>query len=408
MRFPVRTDFDLLRRRLRERYPFFELYVVFVAMLVLIPHQQIYRNFHYIFLLVPFLLALDRDALRGLAASWVLRWATVFTMLLTASLIWHPPQEPGELARDVRYAVICLSFGVLTAWLFARDPRSDDRFAFWFGLLLAAVAAVSLWTFYSTHPIMTRFAAGLWSNPNTAAVTFGLGAVAIATAPASMVIRSPRAWGNLVIATILMAAIFLTGSRAALLAVAVSLFVSVVLVRAWHLVAAAMLAGSAMAVVGYQFYLRDPGLFLLSRSGGASRLELWSYYWHLAAREPFTGHGIDNEFAFSYRLSDGTVLDSPHNMLLSAFLYGGLFAATAYVALIAAMLLAGARSAWRIGNPMPLAVTLYVLVQGVFESLLPIHNSDWQWIYFWIPIGIVAAAEIRSAGSPERAAVGLD
>ena len=48
----------------------------------------------------------------------------------------------------------------------------------------------------------------------------------------------------------------------------------------------------------------------------------------------------------------------------------------------------------------PLAMAVYVAVHGQFETIY-VTEPGWQWLYLWLPAGLIAGAEI--AGRPVKA-----
>jgi O-antigen ligase len=121
----------------------------------------------------------------------------------------------------------------------------------------------------------------------------------------------------------------------------------------------------------------------------------------LAEQRLFTGYGIGNEFAYRYEPID---VASPHDMLLNVLFCGGLPAAMCFAALMLCLIIVGIRIFRRAKQSMPLALSLYMIVVGLFESMLPIAQADWRWLYFWLPVGVVAGADLRFCKGAERRA----
>jgi hypothetical protein len=73
------------------------------------------------------------------------------------------------------------------------------------------------------------------------------------------------------------------------------------------------------------------------------------------------------------------------------------------------MFAAAARAAWRAhrqkGDLGLLAMLIFVGLAGTVEFALLIDDADWQWLLFWLPIGLIAGAEVRQrAATSSRAA----
>jgi O-antigen ligase len=386
---------------LRERYPFLACYSILIALIVVVPQPAVSRNFYYVFLLAPFALSLNCDDFRRLSRSWVLWAAIIYVVTLLVSYFLNIPREPAQFIGIIRHLSLGLAFAAITAWIFSRNSRHLETFIHGLAWILPVFAMYSLWSFYSTHPLSERFVAGHWSNPNTSGTIFGLAAVLIIGALPLARTNLPRLVMLLTALLIALGGVVLAGTRSAFLAFAASVLICFFLLRSWKsflwvLVPLVLIVVSAI--------LFDPTDLVLkvTRTGDGGRSEIWAHYFHLAGTRWWAGHGIQNEFQYGYQIQ-GVILDSPHNMAIEALLYGGVLAAVAYVALVASMLFAGYVYLQRTRIMAPLAISLYVTIHGLFESILPISSADWRWIYFWMPIGIVAAAEAiltKTSGPP--------
>jgi O-antigen ligase len=384
---------DKFRRFLRDLYPFLACYCVFIALILAVPSAAVYRNFYYVFLLVPFLLALNRDDLQQLAGSRVLWIAAIFIVALIISFLWNEPRNPIRFIVAIWQATIGFSFVAMTAWILARNSGGQDEFIRYFAWIVLALAAFSLWHFYSTHPTSARFVAWHWPNPNTGGTIFGLAAVLMLAALPYSTMDLRRNGVQLIALLFALGCVVIAGTRSALLAFSAVALICFALRRSWKPVGWVLFAIVVLIVLAFLFDAIDI-IFRAVRSGDGKRLEIWNHYFDLARTRLWTGHGIQNEFRYLYLLLGFYQIDSPHNMFLGAFLYGGLPAGLAYITLVTTMLIFGYAYLRNTGAMVPLAVSLYVTLHGLFETILPLKLADWRWIYFWIPIGIVAAAEI--------------
>ena len=396
------------RKLLRNRYPFFACYCVFIALIVLLPYPNIFRNFFYVTLLIPLLLVLNRNDCKQLAHSRIIWTAFAYALTLSLSLIWNPPKELAQSFALIRHIAIALSFVGMTAWLMAENPHYLHKLIRWFGWVVLLMAGISLWKFYSINPLNGRFVAGYWPNPNTGGTIFGLTVVAIASSTANRWANGSRNTTDIIIVLVASACVVLAGSRAALVGIIVSVLTCLAAARYWRPLAWSVVVGMILIALAFLFKKNElvENIVRLNSSG---RTELWFHYWQIARERLWTGHGISNEFAYQYDLVRGPrvdVLDNPHNMLLSAVLYAGLPAALAYIALIVALLTCGLIDLLRSGAMVTVALSVYIIVHGLFEAVVPVHLADWQWIYFWMPIGIAAAAELNLNQSARIAVAG--
>jgi hypothetical protein len=396
------------RKLLRNRYPFLACYCVFIALIVLLPYPNIYRNFFYVTLLIPLLLVLNRNDCKRLAHSRMVWTVFAYALTLSLSLIWNPPKELAQSFTLIRHILIALSFVGMTAWLMAENPHYLHKLIRWFGWVVLLMAVISLWKFYSINSLNERFVAGYWSNSNTGGAIFGLTVVAIASSTANTWANGGRNTTDIIIGLVACACVVLTGSRAALVAIIVSVLTCFAAARYWRPLAWSVVVGMILIALAFLFKKNELVEHIV-RLNSSGRAELWFHYWQIARERLWTGHGISNEFAFQYDLVRGPevqVLDNPHNMLLSTVLYAGLPAALAYIALIVALLTCGIIDLRRSGAMVTVALSVYIIVHGLFEAIVPVHLADWQWIYFWMPIGIAAAAELNLNQSARIAVAG--
>jgi hypothetical protein len=260
---------------------------------------------------------------------------------------------------------------------------------------LATVAAITgLYSIYSGRELIGRLAVWPWPNPNTGSAVLGLLVASLFGGPILRLRASSTSrilWGG--VAIILLVCILLAGTRAALVGVAASIVVCLPLLpnrsKQFYVAVGAL---SLAAGVGL-FVFRDR-IF----RGDGQRPELWSGFWEIARHQLWLGHGIQNQLHYSVTVSSVSI-PAPHSMLLSALLAGGLIAMALLAALYATMVGMSLRC-WRNRQwLMPLTMSVYLVVHGLFETVL-VTPPSWQWLYQWLPIGVAAGAEIL--GRPSR------
>lgn len=390
----ARSALSRLRQELRNGALLPRLHAIFVGLVLLIPYQHIYSDFYYALLLIPFLIALDRQDWRSLARSWVLRFCVAYLAAFWLAALVTPELPASDLVHVGRRVLSNLAFAVLTAWLIANSCSHIERLCRWMVLATLMTALISLVIFYGAHRFGQRLAGWFWSNPNTAGAVFGLATVAAATAGLASG-RSGWRIAYLAAAVILLACTALTGCRAALVAAAATGVVCALTARAWRLLAGVL--GTA-ALLGVSIAAGWIGVDDWLARADSGRLELWAHFWSVGWQHPLFGEGMRQHLAFT--ISNGLTTDDPHNTLLYIFLRTGLVGAFAWVALMASAVLAAIRHWRHTGGPLPLALMLYLLAHGFFETAPPMDNPDWFWVYLWIPIGIAAGVGLAPGLSP--------
>jgi hypothetical protein len=380
-----------IRKWTQDHAPIGQCQAVFVALIFATDYQNFYQHFYYFFLLAPFLLVLSLQDLSSLSGSWVLRFCLGYLASLWLGLLWTPGMDGRSLIRFGQHLLSSFAFVAMTAWLVYRDERHILRMSRWMSWSALITALVSLMIFYTGPHVDRRFTAWLWPNPNAAGLVFGLAAVASASGALTAAHRSRERTLYLVISTVLLACVALSQSRAPLVAIMASALACVALTRSPQ-AALGLIGCSLLVAVLVAFGWISPVDWL--RRADAGRFELWSHFWSLSWQHPWRGNGVAPGLAFT--IKNGLSTDNPHNMLLETFERSGLPGAISWLGIAVAALLAGL-SYWRIAAGLaPLALVVYLLTHGLFESLTPVGTADFFWVYLWIPIGLSAGVEIRS------------
>jgi hypothetical protein len=129
--------------------------------------------------------------------------------------------------------------------------------------------------------------------------------------------------------------------------------------------------------------------------GSAGWSGLTGAFWHLVQGHLWLGFGAQGQVLVRH---DGAYLTAPPNMLITALVDGGVVAAVLFAALIVTMIAVGVVSARRGRSLTPLALAVYVAVYGLFDTI-DVTTPGWQWLALWLPVGLIAGAEIRARGA---------
>jgi O-antigen ligase len=197
-------------------------------------------------------------------------------------------------------------------------------------------------------------------------------------------------------AAVLSVALILTESRSGFVAAILGCAVVAVCGRRWSRIAFAVAALLVVAVVAASPHLRD----LLLVRGASYRPELWSAYLAMGMERPFAGVGLLANI--DRPMSDGYVVDQPHNLVLAGFVRGGIAGALAMLAMIGVGIYQAARY-WRATrNAIPLALIVTMFGYGMLDYQLLATYPAWPWITFWFPIGVCVGVEtlLRTGAAP--------
>jgi O-antigen ligase len=114
------------------------------------------------------------------------------------------------------------------------------------------------------------------------------------------------------------------------------------------------------------------------------RLELWSYFLWMASERPWLGVGL------TFDVSLGQMLNA-HNIILSALVRGGIFAAVTLISLIVVCLYQSLQ-AWRRGALLvPVALMTSTILATAVDYEIIATSLGWQWLLFWLPVGMCLA-----------------
>jgi O-antigen ligase len=198
---------------------------------------------------------------------------------------------------------------------------------------------------------------------------------------------------------VLLLAVLMTQSRGSILGTIAGLAVIAFLagnarLRLWFAAgAAALVAALALGTPLIEHMIeRGPGL----------RPALWMHHLQLATQSPWIGHGLS--FDVSIKEPGGGELSNAHNIFLSAFVRGGIFAAMTLAALVAVCLYRSFEAARRIGVVTPLALMVTATVATSFDYEIAGSSLGWPWLLFWLPVGMSLAAASREPAEPSQMA----
>ncbi len=329
--------------------------------------------------------------------------AAAFIYLLAINLSdWS---QPGAVARMLDrqwlYAGQILVFMACFVYAVRTWPGFLPRFVTAFATLVAASAlynivlhVVSIPTTSDTELLRLVNNLGMpgYTNSTNISVTYAL--LFVASAAVIVDSRLPRLmrYWLIPVALILLGGVMLTQSRSAYIGVIVGLML--VLWLAPHAFRRAALISFVVGIVlgGLVLALLPQTRAAVAARGASHRPEIWKIYAGNAIQRPLLGYGgLSN---IDINLSDGTAIDQPHNLVLSAQVRGGVFCALAMITLLVGSLYWSARFLKLRREVIPLAMVATIASAGMFDYNLLITPVTWPWVTFWLPFAICAGAEI--------------
>ncbi len=187
---------------------------------------------------------------------------------------------------------------------------------------------------------------------------------------------------------VLFIAICLTQSRGPLFASLAAIFVSGLVgwrqANRWLYVAIPIIAASIFLVIP------EFSKSLIARADN-HRVEIWKHFIDFALQRPVLGYG--QRLIILMKISDGEELGHAHNIFISALMRSGIIGFVIIMLTYAASLSKTLQLDLRKHKPIPFAVLLTTLIAGFvdFDQILMV--SDWQWVSFWLPLGLALGSE---------------
>lgn len=402
------------------------LFCLFLCSLFVTDKVRLHRNIYYALVLAPFLIQAGRGYWSELPGSPVFLAALAFLGYLWTTLFWSSASGGYVFYNEARTLVILLSFLAVTAFYALAVDDFPRLLAKWLACVTGIAALVSVYVFYSGKhiPMLGGLESravdiGLAGHPIDSAGLYGFvavflifGLVARGGAEAGSQeseVRGREAgggskalwcWIGAAALGAVLIFVVLTQTRGALVGIALVVGLGLLLQGDRRLLMVLAVLGAAILAV-ILFSLHHPeGMIGVERRLGV-RGEIWSLALERAWERPWFGFGL-NEHQ-NLISANGELHGVAHNLYLENLHFGGLVG-TVLLLTLAALALRGAwREYRRTGGFLLLAIVLYPLVFGVSAGYLTLSKISPMWIQFWLPMGLVIAAEIRARRGADHA-----
>jgi O-antigen ligase len=312
----------------------------------------------------------------------------VLLLVLCLSSLWSETVKWRPLVGISVRGLLVLFFVIAMA-----ECQLRGQVQRWLGRALAIVgtaAAVAAITFYFLDPPADGRLAGLGQLDNQVVVGLVLGAVLILLVELILSDRSQAwRWVAALAAVAVAAAVWLSGSRNAVISLGLWL---IVFLSAWRIrdkqrfAAAVAALGVLLAAVLVTLAMTDQGRELLLPRGDSFRLDIWSVVLSdLTVGETLFGRGI---LTPDQIVLDGKTFAHPHSMYLSVFFQAGLLGLVCFAVVIGWTVfeLFGGyenRSAKLALGLLAMALSSYLL-----DGHELVDKVGETWFLFWLPVGI--------------------
>ncbi len=339
----------------------------------------------------------------GLSRSFLLRAAAIYVLALWLCTViygnsgWWDSRSPIVWrAEHLALSVEVLAFVAATAFLMSKQPFFLTAFFSVMTAIVATSALVNMVEFAFNVPfsgtlsdfrLVPQLGMPEYFGSTTISLTYSVFIVgAIGT-----IVDSRLSYARLAVLgasiVILLLAVLWTQSRNAIVTVALSVAViAAIKSRVMRFVI------PFFVILTILLLITLPGTWdaLLVR-GLSYRPEIWGRYLAEASQHPLVGYG---QFAdIDVPMHDGFIAFHPHNLVLSAQIRGGVFAAGAMLV----MLFGGLFWTWRYwlqtGKLTPFCLILVIVCAGIVDYQLLTTFPTWPWVTIWLPVGLAVGVE---------------
>lgn len=394
-----------VRTYIRDHHLASYAYVVFIISFFFVPHEKIYKLLFYLAVIPLFLISTDRDAIAVLKRSLVFRFAVLLLGYLSLTLAWTTDAALRDFDDVARGFVLLALFVAITIDLSWRDRLFTQRLFSWLVPTAVATAAISIVIHLFTHGIGQVRLVGLGVNDQsiTSAYLYAIAALVTLYAMLNDIKSVPRKALLVGALAILIGYVALTASRGPMLAMGLAIVAGAAATRYWKLTLAIMLAGALLVTVG--MVIGDGPYNVIARASNY-RVEIWTIFLDRIAEHFWFGHGVVADT--TALMPNGLVVSHAHQLFLGTHFYGGVPA----TALLLLMLGTAARVAWRrfraTGSFVYAALLIFVVMAGMTDFGQYFRSPHLIWIYFWLPVALIAGQEaLDREGDTQAAAEGL-
>jgi O-antigen ligase len=333
------------------------------------------------------------------AWSWVFLWTMMFGAFLIFSTAFIPNFSAAWLSALLSYLISIALFVLITARLANYITDFYGSFFTILSLIMSFNANVNIFDYMQALPSVDSFAEVRLTPdfgvapihfPTVAAMTYATGLVA-AGGLFSLETCWVRKWIAGVSALVLFTSISLTQSRGPLIGSLVALSV-VFYFSMTGAIRQYLLAAPLFLILSF-LLIPKVGAFALARADN-HRFEVWKRFLELALYRPVFGYG--ERLEVHLYISDGENLGHAHNIFLSALMRGGIFGVISLVFSYAFSVIYTYKFARFFNNSLPLGLITVILIAGLVDFDQIIFLADWQWVSFWMPLGLAVAVERRT------------
>ncbi len=380
-----------IRSFLEKKHYFFITYFFFLLGFFIFPIGR-WVNIFYGLIAFPYLVTLQLKRIQLICRSniWILSMVLASYMCLT--LLWADNAVFKDYVHYLHRFVYLFVFLSLTIELVLRYPKFIDYLFVSLCWVAAITAIISILRFYSSFSFHTHrllFLGAKVHNPIKGASVYCM----IALVSYFHFLKSKRssAWIYAVLSVIVLFSAALTQSRGPLGALLVTFLIGAVSTRDKKLLATVL---CVIIIGGLMFFYIEGFKEMITARGYSYRLEIWQQTIARIKEALLFGEGISTDTKFI--MANGRKVNHSHSVYLATMLYGGLIGLFLLLTLQAIALWKSFLYFLKENDFTYVALLLFASICMIASRHKVISHPDVLWIYFWLPIALLAAKELSS------------
>jgi len=393
-----------IRSFLEQRHYFFITYFLFFLGFFVFPSTHWHNNFFYGIILFPYLVTLQLKRIRLICRPniWLLSMFLGGYMCLT--LLWADNAVFKDYVYYLRRLVYLFVFLSLTIELVLRYPKFIDYlfiFLFWVATI-TGIASI-LWFYSSCSFPKDRlfFIGDQVQNPVVGASVYGM--ITLVCFFHVLKTKESYVWIYTGLSVVILFSVALTQSRGPLGALLITFLIGAVLTRNKKLLASVL---CVILIGGLMFFYIEGFKRIIIKRGLSYRFEIFQKTLPKIKEALIFGKGISTDNTLI--MADGSKWNHPHNVYLGTTLYGGLIGLFLLLILQALALWEGFLCFLRENDFTYTALLLFAFICITVTDYRVISHPDAIWIYFWLPLALLAAKRISSDKAVKSFYQGID
>ncbi len=389
---------DKLPSRLTIRRFVYWSLLIFLVGFFFFPKSKAHNTAYYALVLLPFLLTLRRDDILVYWQSSIFRLTGIFLIYLVFTLAWGEQTVTTDWTKYSKRLIYMLGFAGMIMSYF--NFKYLNKLSLLISSVAIVMAVISMFLYdsnlYTGPNRLKNF--GILEHEILAASTYGFAALMLVYG--CNFASHYEKWIKMTGFTILVLDITWTQSRGPLLALMISLSIAEIL-RGKHRksVSVFILGTLTTGLLMVTETINTPSF--ISRNGGDSyRLEIWQQIWQRVMDSPFIGLGLSaNE---TIQLPACGCIPHPHNIFLATLFYGGLVGLMLLLAVLTYTLIIAYKQYKTHGQVIFLALFIFGVICGFSDGNKLIDHPRPMWLYFWLPILMIAAQQLNTQLQPKK------